>query len=329
MKKILLPLLFVLGACTREYEQPVVSLALILNPQGFCATRAGDPDDTRISDYNLYIFNAFGVLEERVYVPYRSLKLVDGKVRYNTTLLRDVPYTILAAANLGYELPFRTLEEAREYRYHLAYPDEFTQGIPMVAFAEEVTLGDDGLLEVPLERLMARIELSIDRSRLQADVQFKVTDVRVGACPSSVQLVGPSKVSGPQETFNLGYGKSGSQVSALNEGSGAGLSRSVNVYLLENCQGDLLHNVLTDSGKVFADGTYQEICSYIELKAEYHSTARHTRAGDRLIYRFYLGESLNNFDVVRNTWYRITVCPRGDGLGEDSWRVNKEALTGS
>ena len=328
MKKILLLLLVVLGACTREQE-PLVSLALILNPQGSFATRAGDPDDTRISDYNLYIFNAFGVLEERVFVPYRSLKLVNGKVQYSTTLLRDVPYTILAAANLGYELPFRTLEEAREYRYHMAYPDEFTQGIPMAAVAENVTLGYDGVLEVPLERLMARIELSIDRSQLQADIQFKVTDVRVGACPSSVQLMGPSKVRGPQETFNLGYGKTGSQVSALNEGSGAGLSRSVNVYLLENCQGDLLNSVLTDSGKVFADGTYQDVCSYIEIKAEYHSPTRHTRAGDRIIYRFYLGENLNNFDVVRNTWYRITVCPKGDGLGEDSWRVNKEALTDS
>lgn len=328
MKKLFLSLLVVLAACTREQE-PLVSITYILTPQGSFATRAGEPDDTRITDYNLYIFNAFGVLEERVFVPYRSLRLTDGKVRYQTKLLRDVPYTILAAANLGYELPFRTLEDAREFRYHMAYPDEYSQGLPMAAFLEAVTLGDDGQLEVPLERLMARIELSIDRSQLQADVQFKVTDVRVGACPSSVQLLGPSKVSGPQETFHLGYGKTGSEVSALNEGSGAGMSRSVNVYLLENCQGDLLDNVLTDSGKVFTDGTYREICSYIELKAEYHSPSWHTRAGDRIVYRFYLGESLNNFDVVRNTWYRISVCPRGDGLGEDGWRVNKEALTGS
>ena len=328
MKKILFSFLVVLAACTREPE-PLVPIALILNPQGSFATRAGDPDDTRISDYTLYIFNAFGILEERVYVPARSLRLTGGKVRYNTTLLRDVPYTVLAAANLGYQLPFRSLEEAREYRYHLAYPDEFTQGLPMVAFLEGVTAGDDGFLELPLERLMARIELTIDRSQLQADILFKVTDVKVGACPSSARLLGPSKVSGPQETFSVGYHKTGSEVSALNEGSGAGLSRSVNVYLLENCQGDLLDNVLTDSGKVFTDGTYRDICSFIELKAEYHSPARHTRAGEKLVYRFYLGESLNNFDVLRNTWYRITVCPRGDGLSEDGWRVNKEALTGS
>lgn len=329
MKKILILSLIVLAACSRKLEEPLVSIAIILQPSESFATRAGDPDDTRITDYNLYIFNAFGVLEERVFVPARTLQLVDGKVKYRTTLLRDVPYTVVAAANLGYELPFRTLEEAKEYRYHLAYPDEFTQGLPMVAFREDFIVGDDHTLEVPLERLMARIELSIDRSQLQSQVQFKVTDVRVGACPSSVQLMAPSRVHTRQETFSVGYGKTGNEVSALNEGASDGLSRSVNVYLLENCQGDLLENVQTDSGKVFKDGTYQEICSYIEIKAEYHSPTYNTRVGDRLIYRFYLGESLNNFDVFRNTWYHITVCPKGDGLSEDSWRVNKEALTDS
>ena len=327
MKKYLLALLLIVPvACTQEPSSRP-ECCIILS----CAaplTRSGDPNDTRITDYNLYIFNAFGVLEERVYVPARVLRLTDGKVQYRTTLLRDVPYTVVAAANLGYELPFRSLDEARAYRYHLAYPDEFTQGIPMAACQENVTVGDDGILEVELERLMARIELTIDRSQLQADVDFKVTDVRVGACPSSVLLMGPSKVSGPQETFSLGYGKSGNEVSALNEGARAGVSRSLSVYLLENCQGDLLENVQTDSGKVFKDGRYQDVCSYIELKAEYHSPGWNTPVGDRLIYRFYLGEDLNNFDVVRNTWYRITVCPRGDGLSESSWRVNKEALRG-
>lgn len=328
MKKSLFCLLIVLAACTSQEPTSLLDSRVILSIAS-PLTRAGDPDDNRITDYNLYIFNAFDVLEERAYVSSRAIKLVDGKVQYRTTLLRDVPYTILAAANLGYELPFRTLEEAREYRYHLAYPDEFSQGLPMVAWQEGATVGEDGVLEVELERLMARIELTIDRSQLQADIDFKVTDVRVGACPSSVLLLGPSKVNGPQETFSVGYGKTGNQVSALNEGANGGLSRSVNVYLLENCQGDLLENVQTDSGKVFTDGRYQDICSYIELKAQYHSPSHSTTVGERLIYRFYLGENLNNFDVVRNTWYRITVCPRGDGLQESSWRVNKEALRGS
>lgn len=329
MKKAFLSaLLVVLAACTRE-PSPVVLTSLILSPPAPVQTRAGDPDDSKITDYNLYLFNSFGILEERVYVPYRSLKLTDGKVQYSTTLLRDVPYTILAVANLGYEVPLRSLEEARSFRYHLAYPDEFTQGLPMAAFLQDIRVGEAASVEVPLERLMARIELRIDRSDLLADIQFKVTEVRVGACPSSVQLVAPSKVNSREETFGLGYGKSGAQVSALNEDAGDGLSRSLSVYLLENRQGDLLDNVITDSGKVFYEAFYREVCSYIEIKAEYHSPTWHTPVGGRLIYRFYLGESLNNFDVCRNTWYRVTVRPQGDGLGEDSWRVDKSALTDS
>ena len=321
----LLLLLIVPVACTQE-SSPYVPLRVILTPSALTPTRAGDPDDVKITDFNLYIFNAFGVLEERVYVPARSLRLVNGRVEYPTTLLKDVPYTVLAAANLGFELPFRSLEEARSYRYHLAYPDEFTQGIPMVAFVQEVTVGDDGVLEVPLERLMARVELAIDRSRLHSDIQFRVTDVQVGACPSSARIIGPSRVSGKQETFTIGYGKTGNQVSALNESVDGKLSRSVSVYLLENCQGDLLDNVLTDSGKVFMDGRYEEICSYIQIKAEYHSPEHSTRVGESLIYRFYLGENRNNFDVRRNSWYRITVQPTGDGLSEESWRVDQGGM---
>lgn len=326
--RILLPSLIVLAACTQE-PSPVVLTSIILSAPAPPETRAGDPDDSRITDYNLYLFNSFGMLEERVYVPARSLKLVDGKARYTTTLLKDAPYTVLAAANLGYELPFRNLEEALSYRYHLAYPDEFSQGLPMAAFLEEVTVGADGCIEVPLERLMARVELSVDRSELLSDIEFKVTEVRVGACPSSVQLVGPSKVNSREETFSLGYGKARGQVSDLNLTEAGGVSRSVNVYLLENRQGDLLDNVLTDNGKVFYDGRYNEVCSYIEIKAEYHSPTRYTLLGKYLIYRFYLGESLNNFDVCRNCWYRVTVKPRGDGLAEDSWRVDKSGLVGS
>jgi hypothetical protein len=45
-----------------------------------------------------------------------------------------------------------------------------------------------------------------------------------------------------------------------------------------------------------------------------------------LKYRFYLGESRNDLSVERNCHYRITVCPVGDGLKDDGWRVDKDAI---
>ena len=293
---------------------------------GKVATRASDPDEERITDYNLLLFNAFGILEEKVFVSRREIELEDGKVCHRTTLLQDVPYTILAAANLGYELPCRTLEEAMAYRFHMVYPDEFTPGMPMATCLENITAGADGILEVPLERLMAKIELRIDRTALEADIDFTVREVRVGGCPSSVRLFSVSKAESAGQVFGRGYVKDWSQVSELNRDVTLGLSGPVSVYLLENAQGDLLEHVSSDQGKVFTDSRYREVCSYIEIKAEYHSPSAHTRPGEYLIYRFYLGENLNNFDVFRNVHYRITVRPEGDGLQEESWRVDQSGL---
>ncbi len=313
-------------SCRRESPASVVPIRIELDP-GLPATRAQLPDEQLISDYNLFLFNAFGVLEEKVYIPRRQLQLSGGKVVHPTTLLLDVPYSIYAVANVGYELPCRTLAEVRDYRYHLAYPDEYSRGIPMAGKLENTAVGHSGTLTLPLERVMARVDLSIDRSALDADVSFRVEEVVVGGCPSSALLFRESRAEGASQTFTTGFTHAGRQADALNRDVSPGLSGTVGLYLLENCQGDLLENVTTPQGRVFTEGRYQEVCSYIEIRASYHSPSWTSLAGNHLIYRFYLGESLNNFDVRRNTHYSVTVKPQGDGLQEDSWRVDKSGLT--
>ena len=95
---------------------------------------------------------------------------------------------------------------------------------------------------------------------------------------------------------------------------------------MENCQGNLLESAESDADKVFTEGRYREVCSYLEIRAEFFSDSWATPAGKYLIYRCYLGESLTNFDVRRNVCYPIIVHPEGDGLGGNGWRVDKEAL---
>lgn len=256
-------------ACTREGNEST-STSLILDPLGRPLTRAADPDQLRLSDYNLLIYNAFGDLEEKVYVPARALTLTDGRVEYRTTLLQEVPYTVLAAVNLGYELPCLSLDEAREYRYHLAYPDEYSRGLPMAARLEDVVLGER--LEVPLERLMARIDLQLDTGALPDDVQWLVREASIGNCPSSVT---PFAASTAQAHFTRGFRKEGRELDALNEGD------VVSFYLLEDLSGD----------------------AYLEIKTEYHSKEWHSAPGAYLSFRLDLGA------VERNTRYSITVQP--------------------
>ncbi len=321
-------LLLGLASCT---EEPVTApdckaITTLIIYSGGTQTRSADPDEQQISDYNIFIFNAFGILEEKKYVSSRQIQLTNGEIRYSTRLLKQVPHTILVAANTGYQLPCRTLEEARAFRYYMAYPDEFSTGIPMAACLEEATADENDRIEIPLQRVMSRLDISIDRTELDKDVTFKVTEVKIGGCPSSVRLWGPSKVENNTQVFRNGYTKSGDQVIPLNQDNSVGISRPVSVYMMENLQGDLLEDVQSDRGKVFSESRYGEVCSYIELKAEYHSPSYHNIPGKRLVYRFYLGENLNNFDVYRNVRYRIYVKPIGDGLSEDSWRVDKSGL---
>lgn len=301
MKTLRILSLLVLVACTRMPVPSLCPTTIVLKTEA-PATRASDPDEQRITDFNLLIFNPQGELEEKVFVSGRKMEYRDGGVCYRTRLLKGASYTVLAAANLGYELPCRTLEEARAARYHMAYPDEFTPGMPMAAFRENLEAGEK--MEIPLERLMAKVVLSVDRRTLDEDVQLVVRQVKVGCCPSSVQLFGESTV---KERFANGYLKDWSEVRPLNENG------SLGVYLLENVQGKRPEPSRTE-------------CSFIELKMEYRSDTFQTRPGEYLVYRFFLQENPGDYTVRRNTLYRVTVKPEGNGLGEDGWRVDQSAL---
>lgn len=290
-------IILVLAACTRVPERgaPIEQEICIFAPSG--NTRASDPEEDLITDYNLLIFNEFGVLEESCFVSSRELSAPVASVRRSTRLLKDAPYWFLSAANLGYALPCTTLEEALSYRYHMAYPDEYSQGLPM-AVCKRLVAGEREDIELPLERLMARIDLSIDRSGLNPDVQLRVVSVQVRACPSSVRLFARSRVESEAQCFPQGFTRSGQQVYGLNHDV-SGHSGTVTFYLLENLQGPAPEERLLP------------LCSCLELQVEYHYDTFHTAPGETIPYRIFLGE---DYDVRRNTVYPFVVRPVGDGL---------------
>ena len=324
IRRIYAALLIALASCEAAPAPERMEANIILECP---ATRSADPDQYKISDYNLWIFHPNGALEERRYVSARELSVQDGRILHRTKILKNIPYRIYACANLGYELRLGTEDELKAYRYYMAYPDEYSTGLPMASIQDKVRIREDGEeVHLALERLLAKVELKIDRSALNADVVFTVREVSVGGCPSSVTPFAPSKAENKEQIFNSGFIKTGLATDPLNKEIRVGESGSLFVYLLENLQGDLLQNVLSDEGKVFSDSRYADVCSYIKIKAEYSSPDYTTRPGAYLVYRFYLGENRNNFDVRRNTHYTITIRPEGDGLSEDSWRVDKDAL---
>ena len=321
----LLLLSLVIGCNSWDPESGRAGTALVLGVESGMPTRSSLPDDRLVSDINLLIYNAEGLLEERRYLTARQFSVQNGTIPLNTTLLTGVEYDIFVAANIGYALPALSREAVEFYRYYLAYPDEYSRGIPMSGRLDGYVSGGEAEVRIQLVRTMARIDLVLDRTELRSDVTFQVTSVVIGNGPSSVMLFGDSKAESASQVFQGGFTLDGRQVQALNIDQSPGISGCVSLYLPENLQGDLL-NTNDETEKHFTEGPYGQVCSYLEIRGSYHSNTWHTRAGEPLIYRFYLGDGPGNFDICRNTACRVTVHLQGTGLEEDGWRVDKSRL---
>lgn len=282
-------------------------------------TRALDPDEELISDVSLLIFDSDGHAEECIWLPEAG----DGAA---VRLVKGNTYNIRACANFGYQVYADHINELYEVCYYMAYPDEYREGMPMFASIDGYFAGESDALVISFERLMAKISLRMDRSRLSEDVRMEVLSARIGNCPKRVSICGPSKVTDHDQCFATGFSRGEFETIPLNTGGPDKVSSEVSLYMLENMQGDIVPALEHDQEKVFsADDPRYGTCSYIELEMGYMSQTRYS-ATDNLKYRFYLGDGLNNLDVERNCHYRITVRPEDEGLSGDGWRVDKSGI---
>ena len=281
-------------------------------------SRAYEPDEDKVTDISLMIFDESGDAEECIW-------LGDGEKECTAKLIMNKEYTFCACANFGYQVYADHIDELDEIRFHMAYPDEYREGIPMYAY-EKVTVTGDPHITLTLERLMAKISLRMDRSRLSDDVEMNVRSVRIGNCPRSAKVFGQSMVDDEDGCFPVGFLRDDLETADLNITVGDGLSKEISLYMLENMQGKMDRHIISDMDKVFdEDDPRSGTCSYIEIELEYLSYEKYS-GPDGLKYRFYLGEDRNSLDVERNCHYHITVAPEDDGLSEDSWRVDKSDL---
>lgn len=318
-----------LSGCTSENQnlnQDEIKIGLSIS--GTDNTKSKDPGPDTVEDFNLFVVNSDGIIEEHRYIHGSNIITKNGKYFCSVRLLRNLKYSIYTFANIGYPIiGLKTLEELKEYRYYLTYPDEYSHGIPMCGKIENKLIKDFNKIEIELERVMAKISIRIDRSGLEKGTVFNVRSVQIGNCPMSVNMLNNSHARNNLDVFNMGFIKSYGDTDELNIDKSPGLSGEVSVYMLENMNGFLLPEAKKDTDKILdSKPIMAEICSYIELKVEYKSKSFASMPEEYLIYRFYLGAGKNNFDIARNCHYHFTVRPEGSGLNEDSWRVDKSGL---
>lgn len=316
---IVLSALLATGCAWTDMPEEKKVLCRIAVNDGDYASKAMDPDEERISDVSIMIFDERGDAEE-------CLWLQNGQTTTEVSLVVGKRYSFRACANFGYRTYADHIDELDETIYYMAYPDEYIQGMPMYAEIDNIRIGEDASVELKLQRLMAKISLRMDRRRLSEGVEMNVLGVRIGNCPKSVKVFGKNTVSSHDQCFGMGFSRDDVQTAVLNTIRQDDISGTVTLYMLENMQGDIDGPIDSDAEKVFGEQDHRrDICSYIEMDIEYLS---HEKYSERpLVYRFYLGDSRTNLDVERNCHYMITVCPEDDGLKGDGWRVDKSGIS--
>jgi hypothetical protein len=314
-------LIWALTGCISENPVRQGTVSIIFE-NGFYQTRSNAPDENKISDVNLIVFDEYGRAEVTLW----SDRNLEDQV--NIQLISGKRYRFIATANFGYKLDISDVSQLNSLTYHLVYPDEYRNGIPMTADTGYIMVEEGDQIRLTFVRLMSKISIQMDRSKLSDDIEMNVTGVRIGNCPKVVKAFAESSVKSAEDCFSLGFNKTGEECNVLNLIDKDGVSSSVNLYMMENMQGNFsVDKISSDHEKVFEiNDSRRETCSYIEIDMDYLSPTKASTDGF-LKYRFYLGESLNNLDIERNCHYRVIICPENDGLKEDSWRVDKSKLT--
>lgn len=282
-------------------------------------SKAQLPDEEKVTDINLLIFDSHGMILEHLY---RS-----GAKEFQVCLIKGESYTFAALANLGYRVDVKSLDELRDLEFYLAYPDEYKNGMPMYSEIQAHRISEQSVIELSLINMMSKISLRIDRNMLSDQVEMNVTGVRIGNCPKKISIYKNNKVQSEDECFSLGFSHQGHECSDLNTMKGLGVSEEVSVYMLENMQGAFNEGGIEhDNDKILGSlDPRSKTCSYIELDLDYSSPSWQS-GNTPLKYRFYLGENMNSLDIERNCHYHITVIPQDDGLKGDSWRIDKSGL---
>ena len=104
-------------SCTHIIEENTSVVKIFWN-SGVMHTRALNPDEQKITDVSILIFDKDGNAEECIWLP-------DAGESISVSLIRGNTYHIRACANFGYQIYADTIEELNEVTYHLAYPDEY------------------------------------------------------------------------------------------------------------------------------------------------------------------------------------------------------------
>ncbi len=267
-------------------------------------------ETSAIADVNLYIFDSGGV-------PVYSKFFPDGNIGVQqVTLFTKSLYSVYALANWGKEEKVLSKQQLLELSYRTPDIGELCAGngaAIMTGCVEDVTFPFESPLPVRMERIVGKITVKCRYSDIDKNVTFSVKSVTLKNVPLESSLFGDNVAAEVADGITVDGWTS---LQKLN-------SEGISFYMFENMQGEVPGAVGNKVKANMLGEQRRKVCSYVEIVANLVS-AKHR--GD-MVYRFFLGTSDGDCNVLRNNDHRVTVTFKGSvSENENSVSVDNGAL---
>lgn len=246
-------------------------------------------------------------------------------------------YTLYAVGNMGNILSSIPRTEVgfdmARFRYEVPPYNQIT-ALPMAVCqtvsAQQVAEGSHVEIPISLERLMAQVNVRIDKSGITGgdvaqvlqSASIHLRQVARGLYPfrtgGSLALADNDVFSGDTDYYEF------SPTEAWNQDSG-----EITLYVPENCQGKLLSSAAVQADKSALNTAIESLpqkgwLTYLEYVSAKNGQA--DGVSGSLVYRGYLGSNeTNNFSIERNRRYTATLRLTWDGFTwkADGWRIDR------
>lgn len=269
--------------------------------------------EDEISAVQLFVTDADGDIVDEVFSGGGSP--VSFKARVGET------YRLYAFANHPSEITgLDTEEDILGWEYTTNPSEHFPCGLPMAGVKEWTVAGKDAEVSIELTRLVSKLILTLDKSLMSLHGSFTADSARLRNCPSRIRpFSAAGKITDAADSAD-GDAAGEEDLAVLNSGG------SVCFYVLENMQGDLLPANGDPWAKIPGNiSSRADLCTYLEVVGSYSSPGYSGRDS----YRMYLGsDNSSNFDLRRNSLYRLTFIPSEDNMRkEGNWKITASDWT--
>jgi len=260
---------------------------------------------TKVSNVCIFVYRD-GALINDLYFPSTSGISVSFPSRTDT-------YNVYMLANMGDVVAPQNENDVKDIQYSFSDYGEFnTKGFPMANSFIGYTPGSS--TQFKLKRLIGMYSISMENSSDVVDYEIKNLQLRNCACD-----IYPYKSQRATSFIAEGDILSSSDIQTLNNGG------AVNIYFLENLQGELLPGNTDPKQKIpdnIHDATLAAQCTYIQMLADVTTPTAHY---ENVYYRVYLGQNMTtDFSIVRSTLYNLSLNFAKNMIADEGWRIEPE-----